>query len=247
MAKKARLVLALFLLLMSVLIVACTSEPGGTAMTNPTIPILTEKTGWVIDAVDALSPDTEKVLEELAQEIAASNGAQLGVAVFNNANSKPVALATEFGNTNKLGSAEKDNGIAIVVLVQREGGDGHAPAIGVAIGNGLEGDLNDSKVCRMLDKTFVPLRAEGKWEDGLVSFVRSLIVVLKGEDGEMYAPEPINWVFWGIIIALIIILLILDFTLLDGAFTYAVLSSSSRGGSSRLGGGGSFGGGGVGR
>ena len=218
------------------------STPGGSSFQDPFIPSLTD-TGWVVDPANAMSDETERVLESLAEQINNNpDGYQIGIAVFNNAASEEVALATKFGNENGIGSSEKDNGIAIVILIDKEGGDGNAPAIGVAIGSGLEGQLNDAKVGRMLDATYVPARSDGNWEQGLIDFVSASLLVLTGEDGDLYAPEPINWTLWIIIIIVIVILVICDFAFLGGNITYIVISVASKSG-----GGGSFSGGGSSR
>jgi len=237
------------------LLAACGVTPGGTAFSDPPMPRLTTDTGWVVDPVDGLSEQTEQVLEELARQIDAKpEGYQVGVAVFNNAASNSVELATKFGNHNQLGSAENDDGVAIVVLLQVEGVEGYKPAIGVAIGSGLEGVLNDAKVGRMLDRTFVPARAEGQWERGLIEFVQAVDLALKGQDGELYAEPPFDWVKLLLIIGAVLILSLILFLWgggssggrysgggSGGGYSGGGWSSSSSGSSF---GGGSFGGGG---
>lgn len=242
----SRKALPLWLVLMFV-IVGCDTTPGGTALQNPSLPSLTTETGWVVDPADAMSNETEQVLEAVAESIdRMDEGFQLGIAIFSNCACDTVDFATEFGNHNGIGSAENDNGIAIAVFVDKSGGDGNSPAIGVAVGSGGGGVLNAAKVGRMLDQLYVPLRADGDWEQGLIDFVQALETVLNGEDGEQFAPEPTNWTLIIILIIVIVILLICDVVFLDGAFIGAMASGSGGGGGS-IGGGGGFSGGGAGR
>jgi uncharacterized protein len=244
------------LLIVVLILVACAPSTGGTAFSDPVMPGLTADTGWVVDPANGMSPEAEAALERLATQIDGKpEGYQLGVAVFNNAASDSVELATKFGNHNQLGSAENDNGIAVVILLDVQGGDGNKPAVGVAIGSGLEGVLNDSKVGRMLDKTFVPARAEGQWERGLVEFVQAVDLVLTGQDGELYSEPPFSW--WSFLLPIIIVLLIVLVLYFlqggssggsssGGGWSSSSSSSSSFGGGS-IGGGGGFSGGGAGR
>lgn len=245
------------LLIVVLILVACAPSTGGTAFSDPVMPGLTADTGWVVDPANGMSPEAEAALERLATQIDGKpEGYQLGVAVFNNAASDSVELATKFGNHNQLGSAENDNGIAVVILLDVQGGDGNKPAVGVAIGSGLEGVLNDSKVGRILDRTFVPARAEGQWERGLVEFVQAVDLVLTGQDGELYSEPPFDWVKLLLIIAAVIVLAIilaaLDGGSSSGGGRYTGGGSSNNGGwssssGSSFGGGGGFSGGGASR
>ncbi|PIZ46327.1 hypothetical protein COY32_03480 [candidate division WWE3 bacterium CG_4_10_14_0_2_um_filter_41_14] len=236
----------LFILIL-ILLAACTS-PAGTALSDPVLPLLTNQTGWWVDTTSTLSPSTQAELEKLSQKVEIS-GFQLGGAIFNNSLSEPLDLATQFGNTNQLGSAEKDNGVAIVVILDKAGGSGDKPAIGVAVGSGLEGLLNDAKVGRFLDKTFVPARSAGEWDKGLVEFVSLVQRYLADPESEEFRDPPSQeisgWTLLGYLLLLILVLFLLAW--LGGGETgdtsgsSSWSSSSSSGGS---GGGGGFSGGG---
>lgn len=241
---RKNLFLVTVLLILGLVLAACgDATPGGSSLTDPLIPTITSDTGWVVDPANGMSSETESTLEQMAARFDTSpEGYQVAIAVFNNSASDDLEFATRFGDENGIGSADKDNGIAIVLFTDKEGSDGKSPSIGVAIGSGLEGDLNDAKVGRMLDKTYVPARSEGNWEKGLIDFVAALELVLTGQDGDQFAPEPINWWLWGGIILFIIILVILDFRFFDGTITYVVVSAASKSG-----GGGGFSGGGASR
>ena len=228
-----------------VMLAACTA-PSGTALADPVLPTLTDDTGWWVDTTSKLSPEVERELEKLSNEISKS-GFQLGGAIFNNSISESLDLATKFGNQSKLGSAAKDNGIAIVVLLDKAGGSGEKPAIGVAIGSGLEGLLNDAKVGRFLDKTYVPARKEGNWEKGLVEFVSLIRQYIADPDAAEFADAP-QEITWGqILLWIIVILLLLVASVILGPSSGSSGSGGYSGGGRSFGGGGGFSGGGAGR
>ncbi len=69
--------------------------------------------------------------------------------------------ATELGQKWGVGKSDKDNGL--VILYASDVGK-----IYVATGYGLEGILPDSKIGRILDENYVPLRDSGNFSDGIV-------------------------------------------------------------------------------
>lgn len=251
MKKRFRLLFFLFILL-----AACTA-PEGTAVTDPVIPTLTTDTGWWIDTTGKMSATTEQQLEALSSQISQA-GFQLGGVIFSNSASDGMDIATKLGNQTGLGSAEKDNGIAIVVFLDKAGGSGEKPAISVAIGSGLEGSLNDAKVGRFLDQTFVPARSDGQWEKGLVDFVSLLQRYLADPNADEFRDPPQDlsglWViliFVGIIMLLVLLLAAAGISGSGGSGgssgrRFSSSSSSSSHSSSR-GGGGGFSGGGASR
>lgn len=230
--KEVALKRILYWFFLLILLGACTA-PAGTAMSDPVLPQLTDQTGWWVDTTGQLSPETEQQLEELSNQIAKA-GFQLGGAIFSNSVSDPLDLATQLGNHVQLGSAAKDNGIAIVVLVDKAGGSGVKPAIGVAIGSGLEGSLNDAKVGRFLDQTYVPARKDGDWQNGLVEFVSMTARYLADPSADEFRDQPgdADWV---------IVLFFLFFILMVVVFLMSILSMGGSSGSSSSTGSGSFG------
>ncbi len=222
---------------------AAACAPGltqtGSDITDPVIPRLTTSTGWWIDTTGRVSPETLAALNAEAEAIN-QMGFQLGGAIFLDSVSDGIQIATEFGNVNGLGSAEKDNGIAIVLFLDKEGLDGNAPAIDVAIGSGLEGLLNDAKVGRFLDEKFVPARTDGDWETGLVAFVQHLRAYLDNPEASEFQDPPIGWSWLWILLLLLVLFILL--AALGGTSGYYGGGLSGGGGS--LGGGGGFSGGG---
>lgn len=233
-----------FLLIIVFFLAACApglTRTGGEG-TDPVIPRLTTETGWWIDTTGRTSEETLAVLKSESEAID-KMGFQLGGAIFSNSASDGIQVATQFGNTNGIGSADKNNGIAIVVFLDKKGVDGHAPAISYAVGSGLEGLLNDAKIGRFADETFVPARAQGQWEKGLVKFVQRIHAYLQNPTSEEFKDPPADytWLWW--VLIFLVIYLAIDGFFFKFAITLAFLEASVSGGGTR-GGGGSLGGGG---
>ena len=173
--------------------------------------------------------------------------------------------ATEYGNTKQLGSKEKNNGIAFA-LILKEGIsiDQQKPPIAVAIGKGLEGILNDAKIGRMLDKTYVKYRKNNEWQKGVIEFLNLLHNYLQNPQAQEFAdinkklPPPPEWLVI-LLASIIICIILLSISHNNGSGPkgpsgsnrgfYSNRSFGSGGGFSggRGGGGGGFGGGGASR
>jgi uncharacterized protein len=250
MKKEGVLKLVLTMLLF---LTACVSASttAGTASSDPIIPTI-KAPNWFVDTTGRVSADT---LDALNAEAEAFNreGFQLAGAIFLNSSSDGLEIATKFINDQGIGSAQKDNGIVIVVFLDKEGGSGEKPAISVGIGSGLEALLNDAKVGRFLDETFVPARKDGNWEQGVVQFVQLVHRYLQNPEAEEFKTPPPNlsWLWW--CLGLFVVYLLVDLIFFRFQITAAVLSaaaevsssssSSTSGGGSSGGGGGSSGGG----
>lgn len=204
----------------------------------------------------------EKFLEELDTLSFGfeQTGFQLGILCSYKNGMTALEVATAFGNQLKLGSAAKNNGIACALLFEKnETVPSQKPSIGVAIGKGLEGLLNDAKIGRMLDKTYVPARKEGNWQNGLLSFLTLLHHYLEQPDAKEFAdinekPPLPDWYIL-LLVFLIVFAVLLYFPKNGGGgsgmFLYGpgYKNSFGSGGFSgtRTGGGGGFGGGGASR
>lgn len=257
-------VVVIIILLMTA---ACQQTPSGNGFVDPVIPILTSSTGWVVDTTATLGVENERNMEALAEEIR-TDGFQIGIAIFSNSASEPIQIATEFGNTNQIGSGEIDNGIAVAIFLDKEGASGDKPAIAVAIGSGLEAVLTDGITGRILDATYVPARSSGDWQRGTIELLTGLRDYLNGARGidEFRTPPPPDQTALIVVVVIaVIIIVILDGIFLKFAIVNFVLelflsasestpygssgtgfgsSGSSGSSSTRSGGGGSFRGGG---
>jgi uncharacterized membrane protein YgcG len=161
----------LFVLLLS-LFTAC-GEPqqnlAGTATQNPPIPQITQDTHGIVDTTGTVPQSFLTQLRARSDEVQA-NGFQIAVVFFNNLASDPHQFATDVFNKNGIGFKDKNNGVLFVLYLQKPGKDGHAPWLTYITGGGISGSLPDTMMDDYAQTTFVPARAQGHWQEGLLSF-----------------------------------------------------------------------------
>lgn len=226
---------------------------------EPVIPLISQHNSFFIDTTNTLEPSLIAHIHHEAQKFE-QIGFQLAGFCANTTSRNTVDIATEFGNKNGIGYKDKNNGIAFAIFLKKPNARGQKPTIGIAIGKGLEGLLNDAKIGRILDETFVPKRAEGKWQEGLVAFIQKTYRYLENPKAKEFAhihsqkdlPNNIK----GFFIVLLIIIFILWIIKKQGPrkrgpnrmfFINTMYRSGSGFGGGSHGGGGGFGGGGAGR
>lgn len=84
----------------------------------------------------------------------------------------PSEYAIQLGQAWGIGKEDKDNGLVILYAAEEK-------KIFVATGYGLEGILPDSKIGRMLDEYYVPLRDSGNVGQGILRLQKRLLKLLK--------------------------------------------------------------------
>lgn len=261
-----------FLGLLPVLLLLLTAA---TLAGDPPIATITQADhGW-IDPTGRVDANTLEQLRNVSDKVE-SEGFQLAGVFENDIASDPSQYASDVGNQNGIGSANKDNGILILVLLDRSGNDGNTPYIFVATGRGIQGLLPDAKVTEFRDAYFNPLRAQGKWQDGLVQLSTKLAEYLATPNAQEFSDQNLKnladggsqsqgdssgWV--GFIIFLIMIMIILPLAVFrrhygrssssggsgnsyGGSSSWSSSSDSWSSSSDSYGGGGSFDGGGSG-
>lgn len=163
---------------------------------------------------------------------------------------EPADYALALGEQWGVGQKTTDNGI--VILYVKESGK-----LWVSIGYGIEGILPDSKIGRLLDEAYVPLRDEGNLSQALMTFSFALSEELMTHSKELTTIQSLDKKSFFVIAIFVIVILILFviFYIFFNRFSTShsrsrsssVFSSSSYGGGGSSFGGGSFGGGGAGR
>lgn len=220
------------------------------------IPIPVAKANvYVYDDDNLFDESVERQLNSMLISLENKTGAEFAVITVESLLGKTIE---DYSITvaNKLGIGKKGEDNGVLLLMSRSD-----TRVRLEIGKGLEGILNDSKCGRILDEYFVPYRDKDEYTEATQLTVQAVIneiaadaqVTIEGVDSSITAPEPAKipwgWII-GIILAIIIILLIIEW-LSDGAvseFLSDISSSSGGGGSSGGGfGGGGFGGGGASR
>jgi uncharacterized protein len=171
---RSLLPLALLTLLLLSLLAACggqpnTQNPAGTSTQDPPIPQLTEATHGILDTTGTVPQSYLEQLKARSDDVQA-HGYQIAVVFFNNLASDPHQFATAVFNHNGIGFKDTNNGVLFVLYLQKPGKDGHAPWLSYITGGGISGALPDTLMDDYVQTTFVPARAQGQWQEGLLAF-----------------------------------------------------------------------------
>ena len=264
MGQKIKVYLLTVLILLSCLLVGCTSTANDNKVDDSTaaqiqVPEVL-KDMYVYDQGNIISDDQEAVINNLLVQLEEKTTVEFAVITIPSLNNLTIEqYAVKLANTLGIGKVGEDNGILLLVSKTDT-------KVRLEIGRGLQGFLTDSVSGRILDKYFVPSREKDNYNDACFNTVNAVInciansedyefsgiegldpeIAVEETDGKLTAGQVIG------IIALIIFLLILE--LITGRIfgdgfgdglvfmiLHIILSSRSGGsGGSR---GGSFGGG----
>lgn len=164
--------LALLTLVLLGLLAACAQQqqdPAGTSTQDPPIPQITQATHGIVDTTGTVPQSLLAQLRSRSDDVQA-HGFQIAVVFFNNLASDPHQFATEVFNKNGIGFKDTNNGVLFVLYLQKPGKDGHAPWLSYITGGGISGSLPDTLMDDYAQATFVPARAQGQWQNGLLAF-----------------------------------------------------------------------------
>jgi uncharacterized membrane protein YgcG len=166
--------LALLALILPGLLAACAGQQhaqdaAGTSTQDPPIPQLTEATHGILDTTGTVPQSVIAQLRSRSDDVQA-HGYQIAVVFFNDLASDPHQFATNVFNKNGIGFKDTNNGVLFVLYLQKAGTDGHAPWLTYITGGGISGALPDTLMDDYAQTTFVPARAQGHWQDGLLAF-----------------------------------------------------------------------------
>jgi len=172
--------LVLLVLVLTGLLTACagqqnTADPAGTATQDPPVPQLTEATHGIVDTTGTVPQSFLEQLRTRSDEVQA-HGYQIAVVFFNDLASDPHQFATQVFNSNGIGSKDKNNGVLLVLYLQKPGTDGHAPWLTYITGGGISTALPDTLMDDYVQATFVPARTQGQWQNGLLAFYNKIAV-----------------------------------------------------------------------
>lgn len=149
---------------------------------------LTTKLVWqdhtyVYDQADLLSDDTKARLNQQLEGLDQAKKAQIIVLTVNQLQNESIqTYANQVFNDTGIGDKDADNGL-LMLIAKDEG------KVWVEVGQGLEGDLNDGKVGRILDDDFVPNRAKNDYNAAVSQTIQSFSNVLTGTDGGKDRPD----------------------------------------------------------
>lgn len=146
-----------------------TQNPAGTSTQDPPIPQLTGATHGILDTTGTVPQSLIAQLQSRSDGVQA-RGFQMAVVFFNDLASDPHQFATDVFNKNGIGYKDTNNGVLFVLYLQKQGKDGHAPWLTYITGGGISGSLPDTLMDDYAQTAFVPARAQGHWQNGLLAF-----------------------------------------------------------------------------
>lgn len=128
---------------------------------------------YVNDFAGIFSPAEAGYLGGLFYEVERNTTAQVVVITINNSGGYDLSqYATEIGQAWGVGNKGNNNGLVILYSANEE-------KIFAAVGYGLEGILPDSKIGRLLDENYVPLRDAGNITTGILRFADAVSQVIE--------------------------------------------------------------------
>lgn len=194
--KKAGLVILSIILLFNSLI-----------LINSEIPKATNK--YVNDFANILTEPEKAYLQTLLFEVDQNTTAEVVIVTIESLQGEDISKYTvDLASEWKVGKADKDNGLVILYAKQEN-------KIFAATGYGLEGILPDSKVGRLLDEYYVPLRDQNKSKEGIIEFTNNIVQVINENKEEVLSgnagsknDNTIVFIILGLIIFIFIIFII---------------------------------------
>lgn len=140
---------------------------------------------YAADYANVLSAETETFIVEHSAALAEKTGAQIVVATVESLDGQAVV---EYGlnllRSWGVGDKEKNNGVVILVST----GDRE---IGVSVGYGLEGALNDSKTGRLIDTCAIPSLRENDYNAGIYQLYNAVLSEAYREYG-LSVPDTVK-------------------------------------------------------
>jgi uncharacterized protein len=119
--------------------------------------------GRVVDNANLLSPEQEAELTQLSQGIETASGRQFVVATIADLQGYPIEdYGYRLGRTWKLGQAEANNGVILLVAPKERG-------VRIEVGYGLEPVLTDALSSVIINQTILPRFRDGDMAGGIMA------------------------------------------------------------------------------
>lgn len=141
---------------------------------------------YVDDFAGLLSEESENYIVDVNTHLYGQTGAQVVVATVENLEGNSLEeYATEMFRQYGIGSAEKNNGILILLALEER-------QCRIEVGYGLEGAINDAKAGRIMDDYMIDYFKEEKWDEGMVNGFDAVIAeICKEYNVEIDRNEPV--------------------------------------------------------
>jgi uncharacterized protein len=122
-----------------------------------------------VDAADILESDFETGLASRLEKLEKDTGVQLVVATTPSLEGYDINdYSLKLANAWKLGSAERDDGILLLVAPNER-------RVRIEVGFGLEASVRDEEAKQILDEAVLPEFSDGKLDSGISNGVDRLI------------------------------------------------------------------------
>lgn len=160
---------------------------------------------YVNDYVGFFNNQEKAILTSSLNSVRQDTTAEVVVVVVNTTSPYvPADYGTKLLNEWGIGKKENNNGLLILYAVKEK-------RIEVRTGYGLEGILPDSKIGRLLDEYYVPLRDKNMTREGIINSTLALVQVIEENKEEVLAGKAggnnqnvLVWVAATVILFLII-------------------------------------------
>jgi uncharacterized protein len=135
-------------------------------------------TGRIVDQANVMTPESRVDLESKLKDLEDKSGIQLVVATVKSLQGSDIeTYANELFRTWKLGQAQKNNGVLLLV----------APAehkVRIEVGYGLEGTLTDALSSVIISSAMVPRFKANDYSGGIERGVDGIVSVLGGDTAD---------------------------------------------------------------
>jgi uncharacterized protein len=135
-------------------------------------------TGRVVDQANIMTPEARSELETKLKDLEDKSSIQLVVATVKSLQGGDIeTYANELFRTWKLGQAQKNNGVLLLVAPNEH-------KVRIEVGYGLEGTLTDALSSVIISSAIVPRFKTGDFSGGITRGVDGIISVLSGDTSD---------------------------------------------------------------
>jgi uncharacterized protein len=160
------------------LVVFCLGAASAAALDFPPL------TGRVVDNAGILNPDIRSDLADKSKFLEEKSGIQLVVATVPSLQGSDIeTYANELFRTWKLGQAQKNNGVLLLVAPNEH-------KVRIEVGYGLEGTLTDAVSSVIISSAIVPRFKTGDFSGGVERGVGGILDVLSGDTAD-WQPQTV--------------------------------------------------------
>jgi uncharacterized protein len=135
-------------------------------------------TGRVVDQANVMTPESRSELETKLKDLEDKSSIQLVVATVKSLQGSDIeTYANELFRTWKLGQAQKNNGVLLLIAPNEH-------KVRIEVGYGLEGTLTDALSSVIISSAIVPRFKTGDFSGGISRGVDGIIGVLSGDTSD---------------------------------------------------------------